>query len=90
MRTCAGVVLLAACAIAVTRDQFYPNGPGLDQKLPKGHDIPSPEVFLKVPITFYGETYDTIFVSVLNIYNINGRFDTCTMGIERNYFIVPT
>lgn len=64
MWTCAGVLALLACASAVTRDQFYPHGPGyLDQNLPRGSEVSSPEISLKVPIKFYGETYDTIFVS---------------------------
>lgn len=63
MWTCAGVLALAACACAVTRDQFYPYGPTLDASLPKGQTASSPEVPLKVPITFYGESYETIFVS---------------------------
>lgn len=68
MWTCAGVLALAACALAITRDQFYPHGPGLDQKLPKGHEVPPPEVFLKVPVEFYGETYDSVFVSFFFVF----------------------
>lgn len=63
MWTCAGVLALVACASAVTRDQFYPHGPGYDQTLPRGSEVLSPEISLKVPIKFYGETYDTLFVS---------------------------
>ncbi|KAJ8721700.1 hypothetical protein PYW07_002475 [Mythimna separata] len=63
MWTCAGVLALVACASAVTRDQFYPHGPGYDQNLPRGAEVTSPEISLKVPIKFYGETYDTIFVN---------------------------
>lgn len=67
MWTCAGVLLaLAAHALCVTRDQFYPHGPGIDQELPRGAEIPSPEVPLQVPIRLYGETYESIFVSSLN------------------------
>lgn len=65
MWTCAGVLALVACACAVTRDQFYPHGLGLDQNLPRGSDVPAPEVPLKVPIKLYGESYDTIYVSSL-------------------------
>ncbi|XP_013179565.1 PREDICTED: nidogen-1 [Papilio xuthus] len=63
MWTCAGVLALVACACAVTRDQFYPYGPTLDASLPKGQAASSPEIPLKVPISFYGETYETIFVN---------------------------
>ncbi|KAF9794052.1 hypothetical protein SFRURICE_009489 [Spodoptera frugiperda] len=63
MWTCAGVLALVACACAVTRDQFYPHGLGLDQNLPRGSDVPAPEVPLKVPIKLYGESYDTIYVN---------------------------
>ncbi|PZC85068.1 hypothetical protein B5X24_HaOG202832 [Helicoverpa armigera] len=63
MWTCAGVLALIACASAVTRDQFYPHGLGIDQNLPRGAEVASPEITLKVPVKFYGETYDTIFVN---------------------------
>ncbi|XP_075974166.1 nidogen [Anticarsia gemmatalis] len=63
MWTCAGVLALVACACAVTRDQFYPYGPGLDRNLPKGSEIPSPEFSLKVPVRFYGEIYESVFIN---------------------------
>ncbi|KAJ2949935.1 hypothetical protein O0L34_g11258 [Tuta absoluta] len=63
MWTCALIVALAACASAITRDQFYPHGQGLDQRLPKGQEIPSPEIRLRVPVIFYGEPYESIFVN---------------------------
>ncbi|XP_063376087.1 nidogen [Cydia fagiglandana] len=64
MRTCVlGVVLLAACARAITRDQLYPYGSGLDRQLQRGAVVESPEVRLRVPVVFYGETYDSIFVN---------------------------
>lgn len=70
MWTCAGVLALAACACAITRDQLYPHGPGLDLKLPRGAEIVSPEVTLKVPVVFYGETYDKIFVSYILFFSV--------------------
>nr|XP_012544559.2 low density lipoprotein receptor isoform X1 [Bombyx mori] len=63
MWTCAGLLALATCAVAITRDQFYPYGPELDQRLPRGSEVPSPEVTLNVPIVFYDETYETVFVN---------------------------
>lgn len=61
------MLFLVAGACAITRDQFYPYGSGLDQRLPKGNEVPSPEVTLKVPIIFYGETYGTLFVNNFGI-----------------------
>ncbi|XP_049867994.1 nidogen [Pectinophora gossypiella] len=63
MWTCAVVLALCASAGAITRDQFYPNGAGLDQRLPRGAEVASPELRLRVPIVFYGETYETVFVN---------------------------
>ncbi|CAH0407109.1 unnamed protein product [Chilo suppressalis] len=63
MLTYIGVLVLAACAGAITRDQFYPFGHGLDQRLPRGSQVSSPEVPLEVPVVFYGETYESIFVN---------------------------
>ncbi|XP_045768963.1 nidogen [Maniola jurtina] len=57
------VLLLAGHCTAVTRDQFYPTGPGLDQRLPRGADVSSPEIPLRVPIVFFGETYESIYVN---------------------------
>ncbi|XP_059051418.1 nidogen-like [Achroia grisella] len=67
MWTYAGVFLLATCACAITRDQFYTYGSGLDQRLPRGNQVSSPEIPLKVPIVFYGETYETVFVNNFGI-----------------------
>ncbi|VVC93154.1 unnamed protein product [Leptidea sinapis] len=57
------LLVYAACATAITRDQFYPYGQGLDQRLPRGAEVPSPEVPLNVPIAFYGEIYESVFVN---------------------------
>ncbi|XP_041987449.1 nidogen [Aricia agestis] len=63
MWTVAAVLLLATAAGAITRDQFYPHGAGLDQRLPHGANVSSPQIALNVPIAFYGEIYDVIYVN---------------------------
>ncbi|XP_072938855.1 nidogen [Epargyreus clarus] len=63
MWTRVGLLALAACACAVTHDQFYPHGVGLDQQLPRGPEQASRELPLNVPIVFYGEVYESIFVN---------------------------
>lgn len=65
------VLLLAASVSAITRDQFYPYGHGVDQRLPRGAEVSSPEIGLSVPIVFYGETYESIFVSTFIYYFVN-------------------
>ncbi|XP_013187804.1 nidogen [Amyelois transitella] len=63
MRSYIAVVFLVASARGITRDQFYPHGVGLDQKLPRGEEVPSPEYHLKVPMWFYGQSYDSVYVN---------------------------
>ncbi|CAG9113923.1 unnamed protein product [Plutella xylostella] len=64
MWTCVGVLLaIVGPTLAITRDQFYPFGRGQDLELPRGAEVASPEIALKVPIRFYGETYETLFVN---------------------------
>ncbi|XP_047508934.1 nidogen [Pieris napi] len=63
MWTGAYILCLVACVGAITRDQFYPYGQGLDQRLPRGAEIASPELPLNIPIIFFGETYENIFVN---------------------------
>lgn len=64
MWTCVGVLLaIVGPTLAITRDQFYPFGRGQDLELPRGAEVASPEIALKVPVRFYGETYETLFVS---------------------------
>lgn len=48
---------------AITRGQFYPHGPWTDQRVPRGADASSPEIPLNVPVIFYGQEYDSVFVS---------------------------
>ncbi|XP_068632401.1 nidogen [Battus philenor] len=75
MWTTARLLALVTCVCAVTRDQFYPFGPSLDQTLPRGQ-VPSPEVNLKVPIKFYGESYETIFVNNYGVLSFRADFPT--------------
>ncbi|CAG5058827.1 unnamed protein product [Parnassius apollo] len=75
MWTGAGLLALVACASAVTRDQFYPFGPSLDQRLPPGQ-LPSPEINLKVPIVFYGETYESVFVNNYGVLSFRADIPT--------------
>ena len=45
-------------------DGFYPYGPANDDvALPKDDDVSSPEIRLSVPVTFYGEKYNSLYVS---------------------------
>lgn len=76
MWTCAGVLLLAACVSAITRDQFYPYGPELDVQLPRGHEIVCPEIPLAVPMFFYGEEYDSIFVNNFGVLTFRAEMPT--------------
>lgn len=43
-------------------EALYQFGPDLDGQLPTGEDV-SQEVHLEVPIKFYGQTYQSIYVS---------------------------
>ncbi|KAJ9588281.1 hypothetical protein L9F63_018354, partial [Diploptera punctata] len=55
--------LLRACS-AIPRDLLYPHGTGIDKILPQDQDeASSPELTLQVPIVFYGETYNSIYVN---------------------------
>ncbi|CAH2236693.1 jg20911 [Pararge aegeria aegeria] len=76
MWTPGAVLVLVALCSAVTRDQFYPNGPGLDQRLPRGADVSSPEIPLKVPIVFFGETYESIFVNNYGVLSFRSDIPT--------------
>ncbi|KAL4705359.1 hypothetical protein ACJJTC_006845 [Scirpophaga incertulas] len=76
MWTCAGVVALIACASALTRDQFYPYGHGLDQRLPRGDSVTSPELRLEVPIVFYGEIYESIFINNFGVLSFRADIPT--------------
>jgi hypothetical protein len=63
-----GAVLIVFCVSlcsAIPRELLYPHGTGTDQVLPQDQDeASSPEISLKVPIVFYGETYNSIYVSL--------------------------
>jgi hypothetical protein len=50
---------------AIPRELLYPHGAGIDLVLPQDQDeAASPEIALQVPIVFYGETYNSIYVSL--------------------------
>jgi hypothetical protein len=58
------VALCVSVCYAIPRELLYPHGVGTDQVLPEDQDeAASPEITLKVPIVFYGETYSSIYVS---------------------------
>jgi hypothetical protein len=60
-----GVVLCATLCSAIPRELLYPHGAGIDLVLPQDQDeAASPEIALQVPIVFYGETYNAIYVSL--------------------------
>lgn len=56
--------LLLGLAEALQRGFLYPHGRGVPDKiLPPQDDVSSPELFLRTPIVFYGEVYNSIYVS---------------------------
>jgi hypothetical protein len=58
------MVLCATVCSAIPRELLYPHGAGIDLVLPQDQDeAASPEIALQVPIVFYGETYNAIYVS---------------------------
>jgi hypothetical protein len=58
-------VLCVSAGLAIPRELLYPHGAGTDQALAQDQDeAASPEIALQVPIVFYGETYNTIYVSL--------------------------
>jgi hypothetical protein len=64
------IVLCASLISAIPTELLYQHGPGTDQVLPQDQDdASSPEISLKVPIVFYGETYNSIYVS-FHVFNI--------------------
>lgn len=59
------IVLCVSLCSAIPRELLYPHGAGEDQVLPQDQDeASSSEISLKVPIVFYGETYNSIYVSL--------------------------
>ncbi|XP_045494684.1 nidogen [Colias croceus] len=74
MWTVAAILWLVTCAGAITRDQFYPYGPELDETLPRGADVASTEVPLNVPIVFFGETYESVFVNNYGLISFRADF----------------
>jgi hypothetical protein len=65
---CVGAFLVLLCVSlcsAIPKELLYPYGTGTDQVLPQDQDeASSPEISLQVPIVFYGETYNSIYVSL--------------------------
>ncbi|XP_023943283.2 nidogen [Bicyclus anynana] len=76
MWTGGAVLLLLSGCVAVTRDQFYPHGQGVDQRLPRGAEVSSPEIPLKVPIVFFGETYESIYVNNYGVLSFRSDIPT--------------
>jgi hypothetical protein len=61
------VLCVSACA-AIPRELLYPHGAGTDLVLPRDLDeASSPEIALRVPIVFYDETYNSIYVSLYSL-----------------------
>jgi len=59
------IVLCVSLCSAIPRELLYPHGAGEDLVLPQDQDeASSSEISLKVPIVFYGETYNSIYVSL--------------------------
>ena len=53
--------------------QLYPFGQRDDQLLPVGDEVSSPEIHLSIPIVFYENEYNSIFVSAQNLCNLFWR-----------------
>ncbi|KAF4521231.1 hypothetical protein B566_EDAN005442 [Ephemera danica] len=65
--TLLSLLLLTQSVISVPRDLLYPYGPeAFDRQLPNEDEGASPEIELTVPIAFFDEIYNSIYV------NING------------------
>ena len=63
-RTSVVVICFLHVCSAISRDLLYPHGTGIDSVLPQDQDeASSPELTLKVPIVFYSEVYNSIYVS---------------------------
>lgn len=61
-------VLLLTTTLVLS--ELYPQGSDQDRYLPREDDVSSHEIRLTTPIVFYGERYESIFVSKqqLNIF----------------------
>lgn len=58
------VLLLAGFSAAITKDELYSHGQNLDKFLPKEEeDSSSTEQPLTTSIKYFGEIYDSIYVS---------------------------
>lgn len=56
--------LILVFRINISTQLVYPYGPTAgDTQLRVGYEVASPGIPLSVPVKFYNETYDTIFVS---------------------------
>ena len=67
MRIIAVTSLLLGLTLAIRQQELYPYGrENQDSRLLGGDDISSDEIFLRsrVPIAFYDEYYDSIYVSI--------------------------
>lgn len=60
-------ILIFLCTLtkAFPKGLLYKHGQSVDSFLPKDDDVSSSEIQLKVPIVFYGEVYESIYVSTL-------------------------
>ncbi|XP_069687047.1 nidogen [Periplaneta americana] len=60
---CASATIFSAC-LAIPRELLYPHGTGVDRALPRDQDeAATSEISLQVPIVFYGEAYNSIYVN---------------------------
>lgn len=61
-------LLILVFGINSSTQLVYPYGPtARDTQLRVGYEVASPGIPLSVPVKFYNDTYDTIFVSKKNI-----------------------
>jgi hypothetical protein len=63
--TVLSLLLLTQSVTSVPRDLLYPYGPeAFDRQLPSEDEGSSPEIQLTVPIAFFDEIYNSIYVSI--------------------------
>ncbi|XP_064478042.1 nidogen-1-like [Ornithodoros turicata] len=59
----AAIILNAVHVQCLSKDDFFPFGPTVDQSLSPDNDVSSSELQLSTPILFYGREYSTLYVN---------------------------
>ncbi|XP_050523369.1 nidogen isoform X2 [Daktulosphaira vitifoliae] len=69
--------LFAVFGVSRSRQAIYPYGPSTgDSQLRIGYEVASPPVSLSVPIKFYNDTYDTVFINSNGLVSFNSEMPT--------------